>query len=756
MRTPQSWIAVLIFLLIPAIPLWKVILHGEAIGPFDQIRQMAPWNEPAPNQPWDVLQADAVLQFYPWRAMVFDAWNKGQLPLWNPHQLGGTPLLANSQSGAFYPPHIAVGVLGVEPSVGIGLLAWLHLSWAGLGIFVLTRRLGANCRGSVLAGVLFVLSAFMVSWTALPSVITTVAWIPWALACIMALDSGRRPRTIALLGFSVGMMLLAGHLQFAAYGILAIVVAAVAKLGFDTASSSRFSTACGIFAAVLLGAAMAAPQVLPVLENAGESHRRGSPSEEGYSAYSRSALQPWELLTLSGTNLLGIPTEYAAAGDKLPSYFPPFLKRGANFAESAIGIGPLALGLLLFIPWSFFEWRKSLGIALIGVLGMLLATGSYLGRLFYFYAPGWSSTGSPGRAEVLFVLAATVLAGVVASAPSRKRSAIWEILPYAVLILAVLIAPAIVRVLPATGSDSDGNWLRPLVSTVVFQMLPIALLATVLAGVALYLWRRASRLGEVALIIAAVVGLSALHASKIVPTSAKPLPFNSADPNERYAFVNEAWDIVTAPRAILPPNTSSATGFNSIGGYDSLIDSETVEILRTIDGSDPAPPANGNMMFIKPSFDPVKLSEAGVSKIWSQHALPQMSSTPLSMGTLFEYPLETSGRSFTPQGRAEIIIDGYDRQTIRAVGPGILTVRDRNRAGWQAVSGAKSSYLGDGVWRQVEIAKGTHTVEFRYWPPGLTLGLIIGAVGWLSFVALLVVTRRRVRIAQTPIGIAVE
>ena len=51
----------LLFLpLIAIIPLWRCVFLGEAIGPFDQIRQMAPWNGPKPAQPWDVLQADGV------------------------------------------------------------------------------------------------------------------------------------------------------------------------------------------------------------------------------------------------------------------------------------------------------------------------------------------------------------------------------------------------------------------------------------------------------------------------------------------------------------------------------------------------------------------------------------------------------------------------------------------------------------------------------------------------------------------------
>jgi len=62
--------------LLPLIPLYRAVFMGEAIGPFNQIRQMAPWNGPKPVQPWDVLQIDGVLQFYTWRDLVFDAWGR--------------------------------------------------------------------------------------------------------------------------------------------------------------------------------------------------------------------------------------------------------------------------------------------------------------------------------------------------------------------------------------------------------------------------------------------------------------------------------------------------------------------------------------------------------------------------------------------------------------------------------------------------------------------------------------------------------
>src|SRR3990172_1186002 len=48
------------------------------------------------------LITDPVRQQYPWRELAISAEKKLELPLWNPYNFAGTPLLANFQSGSFY------------------------------------------------------------------------------------------------------------------------------------------------------------------------------------------------------------------------------------------------------------------------------------------------------------------------------------------------------------------------------------------------------------------------------------------------------------------------------------------------------------------------------------------------------------------------------------------------------------------------------------------------------------------------------
>src|SRR5437763_11395176 len=52
------------------------------------------------------LITDPVRQQYPWRFLATELETNMQMPLWNPYNFSGTPLLANFQSAVFYPLNI--------------------------------------------------------------------------------------------------------------------------------------------------------------------------------------------------------------------------------------------------------------------------------------------------------------------------------------------------------------------------------------------------------------------------------------------------------------------------------------------------------------------------------------------------------------------------------------------------------------------------------------------------------------------------
>lgn len=771
----RGWL-LLVFIVAPLLPLWRCLL-GQAIGPFDQIRQMAPWNGPVPSQPWDALQADGVLQFYVWRDLVFESWGKGQVPFWNPYVLAGTPLLANSQSGALYPPHILFGLLHVPTTLAMFLLAWGHLAWAGLGVASLIRRFGGRGTGAALGGLTFTLSPFMVAWTALPSVISTVSWIPWLLAAIVRTSRAENPR--GQRGGAVGvaacsaMMLLAGHLQFVAYGMMASVVVILVEVLVSkpkaTARKRRWvgpvdiqpdeekdepkrSLNGGAFLrcalALAVGFAIAAPQLLPVLSYSKFSHRRSTPSSDGYQAYVGGSLKLYSLSNLPFPTLTGHPAQFRQIADEAPdlppvsAYWPQLSRPYAPFAEGALSVGPLVLSLLILAPWRQ-KRRGIIEMGTIGALALLLALGTALDMGLYYLVPGWSATGSPGRIEVLFVLAACVVAGVSIGRlpkPERKKDKTGESLPWgAVLLPAVVVVPCLFLSQLYPAGDNADAVLDALSDSAAQAALPGLVAAVVIAILAIVAAYRIERPRQrIFLVLSPLLLFVTFNGYDLVRTGdasfLKSSPLNVPDPSIRVAVVNDPWSIPLAAPALAPPNTLAAARLHDLSGYDSLLHRETVNLLKEVDGQDPAPPTNGNMMFVKETANPQRLALAGVTEVWSRKPMPALGEPFSVEGGVARYHVNGPGRASTPSGPARIESESAGQLVVSASGPGRLVVRDRKMPGWSVRVDGKEAKLEGDLWREVDLPAGDHEVRFDYAAPGYSTGLAAFVVG---FVALL-------------------
>lgn len=704
---------ILAIVLLAFLPFARVF-QGMTLGPTDQIAQMPPWNQAKPTTPWDVLPVDGVLQFGMWRDLVLTAWSAGDRPFWNPYQLAGTPLLGNSQSGALYPLHILAGVLQIPPSVAVMLLAWFHLALFGLGVRRLVLACGGKDDGANLAGLLAVTLPFLYAWAPLASVGTTVAWIPWLLAAISgafrSLDPDKEPSPFVAVGsvaVCAGMMILAGHLQFVAYGMMAAVVWLVGEAALSRGKALSLGMAV---AGLALGACIAAPQLMPVLEFSQFSHRRNVPTGEGYQAYLGSAFKPFELSNLVNPYQTGNPRVESDRVPGISSYWPPLAKQGANFAEAALCIGPIAFVLLALAPW---RERRTWVLAAIGGFALLLAFGTPLNALLYFNVPGWSSTGSPGRVIILFLIVACVIAGLAFERfKEAKTSPLWFLLAIVPLGLGSL---ALSATLPQ-GAESlpfAAGFGQPLA----------LLLSVVVVGGVLFL--RGFKASFLAVSVAAVL-LGVLNLPLVL--MGPPLPKVEGPKNDRIAVINANWGLTTAVPATLPPNTASYSRIHDLGGYDSLLHRDTVAMLNEVNGQDSAPPANGNMMFIKPSALPERLADAGVKEMWSTDQ-GVISKTEIG-GQRLEFP-----------GTATIVREDLDELVIETEGGGPLLVKDRNMPGWTAtLEDGKPLPIYGPRWREVEMPDGKHQVRFVYEPPGFARGLQLFAGAVVILVAFLVVS----------------
>lgn len=96
-----------------AIFFYPTVLYGMLPAPTDTLIGLYhPWldlyavKSPSGVTFKNFLITDPIRQQIPWRKLVIDSFKEGKLPLWNPYNFSGMPLLANIQAGAWYPLNI--------------------------------------------------------------------------------------------------------------------------------------------------------------------------------------------------------------------------------------------------------------------------------------------------------------------------------------------------------------------------------------------------------------------------------------------------------------------------------------------------------------------------------------------------------------------------------------------------------------------------------------------------------------------------
>ena len=282
----------------PLALLWRALFSGEAFF----------WGTP-------------LLQFVPWQRMAARAWRSGHLPLWNPLVGCGAPLAANYQTAAFYPLNALYLLLPAE--VALSWTTALHLALAGWGMYRWARTVGLDAFPALVGALALQGSGFLVARAALfPSIAMTFPWVPIWLwrAEVLIRDASRRSapitgsvKNVTWLGLALGLGLMAGHAQTAAYGGLLLASYVVVRAIHGPAGGTRgaqgkrrsvLQAVCLFAVSVVVGLSLAAVQLLPTAELLSQSQRAGGLGDRFALTYS---LWPWRLITVLAPNFFGNP-----------------------------------------------------------------------------------------------------------------------------------------------------------------------------------------------------------------------------------------------------------------------------------------------------------------------------------------------------------------------------------------------------------------------------------------------------------------
>jgi len=216
-----------------------------------------PW---APSYTPAELQApvltDPVWQFVPWLELARRELEAGRLPLWNPHQNGGVPLLANPMLALGSPLIWPVLLLGVRMGWNLSLL--LRLLVAAVGMYLWLREVDRSRPASALGALAFSLSGPFVAWLENPNSMV-VAFVPLLLLFARGLTRATSGAGFAAVAFTTYAVLAGGHPETAAISLV-VVAGAVALEARGWRPLARAAVAAG------LGVLLAAPLLMPFAE----------------------------------------------------------------------------------------------------------------------------------------------------------------------------------------------------------------------------------------------------------------------------------------------------------------------------------------------------------------------------------------------------------------------------------------------------------------------------------------------------------
>ena len=607
---------VLLLAALPVIILYFPGLTGQGtLVPTEYPYQFAPLRSFAAElgvpPPQNELFADLLLENYVWKSFARAELGQGRLPLWNPFTFGGTPFLAGYQPAVLYPPGVIFWVLPLH--LAYSWFDALHQWLAIVFTFLFLRRLGLGRPAALFGGLAYGLSAFMVVSAIWPMVLSVAAWLPallWAIAgwADRVVGGGLGLHWLAAGTVAAAMILYGGHPEVAFYSFVTAGAFGLYRLTAALATGpGRFRrlglAAAGPLGMVIFGTLLAAPQLGPFLELAGQNFRTGLTSYEEVIGW---AYPPRHLLAYVVPDIFGNPTARTyldpwrlevrpfedprdAAGNPRPY---PFWGT-KNYVEGAVYVGLAtlvlaAVGLAAGRPrGAAFFWG---GFAL-GCLA--LAFGSPLYRLVWLI-PGADQLHTPFRWSFPAGLALAVLGafglevvGVGKGRAGGLRQRLGGGLAAGGLVAGLILIGAIFGLGGQVRAAAEGilassaalrNAFGSPEAFVGYEAVQLARALGFIMLTGLVLWLRPALVPAVLAADLLVFGLGYVRFSdprwlEFVPPAvqrlqAEPGPFRIA------SFGAED---------ILPPNLAQVYGLEDIRGYDSVIPARFVRLWELME-----------------------------------------------------------------------------------------------------------------------------------------------------------------------------
>jgi hypothetical protein len=259
---------------------FPALFGGKILAPLDiTTRMLAPWGESAHGpKPHNQSPSDAVSQYIPYRVFAEKSLREDGYIGWNPYEMGGYSLAANTMALPGSWPAQLHRFLPFKDAWNLGIIGEFLIAGSGMLVFLRGRKLPwLPC---LIGAAAFMFNAQFIIWIYHRWALGSFCWMPWVLWSFgNGFATKPIPRRTLLLPAFLALALLGGSLQHVAFIILACGCMAAGNFDFrrplsNSASLLRWSVA--MILAVGIAAFSLVPQISGYLSNIAIGHTRGS------------------------------------------------------------------------------------------------------------------------------------------------------------------------------------------------------------------------------------------------------------------------------------------------------------------------------------------------------------------------------------------------------------------------------------------------------------------------------------------------
>lgn len=506
------------------------------------------------------LVTDPVRQQYPWKNLSIVNLKNKDFPLWNQYNFAGTPLLANFQSGFFYPINFLFLILPFN--LGWSIFVVLGVVLSSIFMFLFLRNLKITKAASLLGSLCFSMSGFSIAWLEWGNILHTALWLPLILLSIDKIFSEKKILFwMILLIFSLTSSFFAGHLQIFFYVFITSLSYLLVKFFQVRNKKGIFLGAVVCF---LLFIFLSFPQWASTLQFILESAR----STDQLNWQNEGWFIPWQnLIHFVAPDFFGNPATL--------NYWGVF-----NYGEF---VGYIGIFPLIFALFALFQ-RRNKEVLFFGSLffiSLIFSLPTILAKIPYILNIPLLSTSQPTRLLFITDFSLAVLAGIGLDLFIKNRKQIIYPITFLAIIFLMLWGFTVTGTQFATKENlliAQRNLIFP---SILFAIAVFTILFSVLSKN-----KRIAVLFSYIVLIIVVFDLLRFGL-KFTPFTKQEYLFPQTKATEFLQNQDGYFRIMSTDTRILPPNFSIMYKLETIDGYDPLYLRRYAELIAASERKEP-------------------------------------------------------------------------------------------------------------------------------------------------------------------------